>query len=56
MYNKKSMPKIDKSTGWDDAIATTRRQIKKLETAIEVFKERKAAGEQWPTQNLATHN
>ncbi len=44
-----SMRKLSKrQTGWDKAIQEAKRSIDKLETAINVFEKKKAAGEPWP--------
>lgn len=36
------------STGWDRAIKDAKKRIKNLQLSIEVFKDRKRAGEPWP--------
>jgi hypothetical protein len=36
------------SSGWDRAIRDAKKRIKDLQLSIEVFKERKMAGEPWP--------
>lgn len=44
-----STPKLSKRlTGWDKAIKEAEAQIEKLQTAINVFKKKKAEGEPWP--------
>jgi hypothetical protein len=51
-----STPKLSKSTrGWDKAIAEAKKGIERLQTAINVFEKKKAAGEPWP-KKAATQN
>jgi hypothetical protein len=41
--------------GWDEAIQDAKRSIDKLETAINVFEKKKAAGEPWPGTQADSH-
>jgi hypothetical protein len=57
-----SITKLNKrKTGWDNAIEEAKKNIDRLETAINVFEKKKAEGEPWPGtqtrgENAATHN
>ena len=48
MSTKKETARL---TGWDTAIEDAKKRIQKLQTVIEVCKEKKAAGEPWPGEN-----
>jgi len=51
-----STPKLNKSTNrWDKAISEAKKAIERLQTAINVFEKKKAAGEPWPSDS-ATRN
>jgi hypothetical protein len=49
---QKAQPHLSK---WDRAIEDARKGIRRLQTAIATFEEKKAAGEAWPGE-LSTHN
>jgi len=42
-----------KVTGWDEAIADTKRRIARLQRAVETYEEGKASGEPWPGEEKA---
>jgi hypothetical protein len=58
--DNKSRIKLSKrensSGGWDMAIADAKRQIARLELAIDTFTERKEAGEPWTGNQAATRS
>jgi hypothetical protein len=44
-----STPNLSKRvSGWDKAIAEAKKAIDRLQTAVNVFEKKKAAGEPWP--------
>lgn len=45
----------DLKTGWDDAIRAAKAKIKRLEAAIDTFKEQKCAGRPFPTGTELKH-
>jgi hypothetical protein len=50
---KSEAKKERKRSRWDEAISDAKKKIKDLEFSISVFRQRKKAGESWPT---ATQN
>ena len=45
-----SSVKAKQITEWDKAIEDAKKHIKRLESVVKVFGEKKAAGEQWPAR------
>jgi hypothetical protein len=53
-----SITKVKKKefrTKWDEAIADAKRKIRSLELSVAYFRQRRKAGEPWPSDS-ATHN
>ena len=47
---------VEKSEGWDSAIADAKERIRRLRFSIKIFEQHQKRGEPWPTsENASTH-